>query len=182
MATQTRIPESQVPVRHTQFPVEKKKQFPWPLIALIVAAAILAAVAGIFPRVLKAKALPAAAQVPQQPAGKQIQFSELQGVSEPTGGAFYLTGELTNNGKTTINGILVELKFKNEAGKTLLKQRLPVEGIVPGSDPPREQYLTEMPIKPGETRPFRIHVSELPAGWNHQLPEMKIITVTGSKP
>ena len=179
MATRPRIPESQGPAQHSKFPVEKNNR---PLIALIVAAAILAAVAGILPRALKAKASPAAARVTQQPTGKQIQFSELQGISEPTGGAFYLTGELANNGKTAINGILIELKFKNEAGKTLLRQRLPVESIVPGSNPPREQYLAEAPIKPGETRPFRIHVSEVPAGWNHQVPEMKIVTVTGSKP
>jgi hypothetical protein len=182
MATRPTIPESQGPAQHSKFPVEKKNQFPRPLIAVIVSAAILAAAVGIFPRASKAKASLAAAQVPQQPTGKQIQFSELNGVSDPTGGAFYLTGELTNNGNTTINGILVQLKFKNEAGKTLLKQTLPVEDIVPGSNPPREQNLAEAPIKPGETRPFRIHVSELPAGWNHQIPEMKIITVTGSKP
>jgi hypothetical protein len=88
MATQPRIPESQGPVRHPKFPVEKKKQFPWPMIALIVAAAILAAVIITMPRAPKAKAPPAAAQVPRQPTGSQVQFSELKITTAPMAAPF----------------------------------------------------------------------------------------------
>ncbi len=180
MATNPRIPEEQD--QHPKLPVERKKQFPWPLIAIIVAAAILAALIVWLPKAPKAKTPPTAAQVPQQPTGNQIQLTNLKITPAPTGGAFYLDGTLVNNGSTTINGIQVELDFKNLAGQTIEKETLPVEGIVQASNPPQIQNLSAAPIQPRQTRPFRVSVTHVPAGWNQQVPEMKILTVTGSNP
>ena len=177
MATQPKIPESRQPVQPPQFPVEKK-QFPWPLVILVVAAAILALLLFALPRAPRAKAPPAAAQVPQQPTGHQIELSELKIVPEPTGGAFYLTGQLMNTGNTSISGIEAEIDLQNSAGQTLIRENLPVESVM--GNPPREQFLVDAPIKPQEKRVFRIHVSEVPAGWNHQVPQVKILDVTGS--
>src|SRR5262249_40829351 len=116
----------------------------------------------------------------RQPIGSEVQFSELKITTAPMGGAFYLTGQLMNTGRTSINGIQVELDFRNAAGQTLVTEKLPVEGIVPGSNPPQPQNLAEVPVKPQEQRPFRIHVSQVPAGWNQQIPEIKITMITGS--
>jgi hypothetical protein len=85
-----------------------------------------------------------------------------------------------NTGRTSINGIQVELDFRNAAGQTLVTEKLPVEGIVSGSNPPQPQNLAEVPVKPQEQRPFRIRVSQVPTGWNQQIPEIKITMITGS--
>ncbi len=34
------------------------------------------------------------------------------------------------------------------------------------------------PLKPNDTRPFQVTASQVPAGWNHTTPEMKVVTVS----
>jgi len=38
--------------------------------------------------------------------------------------------------------------------------------------------LVNDPLKPNETRGFRILVNQVPPNWNHQLPGLQIVTVT----
>jgi hypothetical protein len=175
MATRPRIPESPATAHHLR--VEKK--IPWVPIFLIVATVTVAALIATLGRAPKAEAPPEGPQVPRQPTGKQIQLSEVKGISEPTG--FYLTGQLTNNGKTSINDMLVEIEFRDQAGKRLGKQAVPVEDVHSESGSAPEHYAFEPPIKPRETRAFRMRVPQVPAGWNREIPRMKILAVTTNR-
>jgi hypothetical protein len=38
--------------------------------------------------------------------------------------------------------------------------------------------LTKDPIKPNDTRPVRLGLDNVPRDWNHNLPEIQIVTVT----
>jgi hypothetical protein len=40
--------------------------------------------------------------------------------------------------------------------------------------------LTKAPIRPNESRPIRIYFDHPPAGWNQQMPELTVVTVTGA--
>jgi hypothetical protein len=184
MASNPNLPrQGPIPVPpHPRIP-KPKKQFPWALIAIVVAAAILAAIIYWLPQAPKAQTPPAAAQVPQQPTGSQIQLSNLKLTPAPGGGALYLDGTLINNGNTSINGITAELSFKNLRGETLETETLPVQSVATkNGQPAGTEPLTQDPIQPLQARPFRIPISHVPEGWDHHVPGMRIVKVTAAKP
>jgi len=103
---------------HPKLKVPPKSQFPWTLIAIMVAAAILIAIIATLPRATRMTPSPAAAQVPPQPTVNQVQLSNLSLQAAPVGGAYYLVGYLHNNGTTAITGVQVEVSFKGANGQT----------------------------------------------------------------
>ncbi len=175
MATNPKLPEQRD--LHPKFRLQPKSRVPWVWVAIIVAALILLVLIIWLPRTPQ-QAMPASAgQVPAQPTGSQIQFTNLKLMPAPTGGAVYLQGMLMNNGQTAINGVLVDAAFQNATGANLETIRRPVEGLVGGSNT-TTQPLTDAPIKPSEARPVRIAFDRVPAGWNHALPELTVASVT----
>jgi len=183
MATNPQFPQQRGPQRvpdvHPKLQVPPRKQFPWPVVALIAAAAILAAIFFYMPTTPHKRPAPNAAQVPIQPTGSQIQLSELKIQPAPTGGAVYLIGRVTNTGGTDITGVQVEASFRGANGQNLETVARPIEDM---QSPTKAQDLTKNPIKPNERRPFRISFDRVPAGWNHALPAISIANVTGTKP
>src|SRR5437588_6941978 len=84
------VPELQAPV---------ERQFPGPLVAIVAAAAILTVLIVSLPTVPNPRAAAiAAAHQPQQPAGIQVQLTDLKMVPAQVGSAFYIDGQLINNG------------------------------------------------------------------------------------
>ncbi|MGI9102458.1 MAG: hypothetical protein ACR2IF_08440 [Terriglobales bacterium] len=156
--------------------LQPQSRVPWVLIAIIVAAAILLALIIWLPRTPRAYT-PSGAQVPAQPTGQQIQLTDVRLTPAPVGNAAYLETRLVNAGPTQINGVLVDVTFKGANGANVGTMRLPVEGIVGGSNT-TAQPLTEAPIKPGEARPVRIALNNVPAAWDHSLPELSVAAVT----
>jgi hypothetical protein len=183
MATNPQFPQNRGPQRvpdiHPKLQVPRRKQFPWPIVALIVAAAILAAIIWLMPTTPHKRTAPPAAQVPGQPTGSQIQLSHLKMQPGPTGGAVYLAGQLTNTGNTDITGVQVQATFKGANGQTVATQVRPVEEL---QSPTQAQDFTKDPVKPNQARDFRISFDNVPAGWNHEVPAISITTVTGTKP
>jgi hypothetical protein len=183
MATNPQFPQQRGPQRvpdvHPKLQVPNKKQFPWPILAIIAAAVILVAIIALMPTTPHKRTAPEAAQVPTQPTGSQIQLSDLKIQPAPAGGAIYVVGRLTNTGATDLTGVQVQATFKGANGQNLVTQTRPIESV---TNLGQAQDLTRDPIKPNEARPFRIYFRNLPAGWNHELPEISISTVTGTKP
>ena len=181
MATSPQYPEPRGPHLHPKLQTPPKRQFPWPLVALIIAAVILVALLAFLPRTPKKQLPPNAAEVPAQPTGNQVQLTDLKMTPAPVGGALYIEARLFNNGDTDITGAQVQAQFKNAAGQILETQNRPVEGMV-GTSGPQTQDLTQAPIKPNEARPVRIAFDHQPDGWNKQMPELKVSTVTAHAP
>ncbi|HLK32572.1 MAG TPA: DUF2393 family protein [Terriglobales bacterium] len=181
MATNPQYPEQQKPHIHPKLQVPPKKQFPWPLIAIIIAAAILAALIAWLPRTPKKQLPPNAAAVPAQPTGNQIQLTNLKMTPSTVGSAFYIEGMLFNNGNSDITGVQVQAAFQGINGQVLEKQTRPVQGMV-GTSATETQNLTEAPIKPNQSRPVRIYFDHYPAGWNKQMPDLTVTTVTAHAP
>jgi len=181
MATNPNIPQRPGPHEVPRLKVPKKKQFPWPLIALIIAAATLVALVLWLPRTPHLMRAPSAAQVPAQPTGNQVEFTNLKMTPSTVGHAFYLEGTLVNHGATDITGVQVQATFSNAAGQVLETQTRPVEGVA-GSSGAQTEDLTKAPVKPNETRPIRIAFDRFPDGWNKQLPELKVSEVTAHAP
>ncbi len=176
MATNPRIPEDRDVHPKLQQQLQPKSHVPWVLVAIIVAAAILVALIIWLPRTPR-QWTPSGAQVPPQPTGSQIQFTNLHMVSAPTGGAFYLEGNMLNSGPTSVNGVQVDASFQGINGNNLETIRRPVEEMV-GNSGTTFEPLANSPIKPTEARPVRIAFDHVPQGWDHKLPALTIVNVT----
>lgn len=157
----------------------KQGKFPWPLLAIIATAAILVALIIWLPRTPQTQAPPAAAQIPQQPTAQQIQLTNLNLQTAPVGTAIYVQGVLHNQGTTEITGVQVQATFHAADGKVLGTETSPVESLA-GPSQTQAEDLTKNPIRPNQMRTFRVYFEHYPAGWNKQIPELKITEVTGT--
>jgi hypothetical protein len=168
------------PVPRLQVP--KKQRFPWPLLAIIAAAAILAGLIYWIwiPGGRTVRPAPTGADVPVQPTPGQIQLSGFKMTAAPVGNAFYLEGNLFNNGGTEITGVQVQVQFIGRDGEVVGSETRPVGELSQRQDV-KSDNLVQKPIKPSESRPVEIYVDHPPANWNKQLPQLTVIEVTGTK-
>jgi hypothetical protein len=185
MATSPKLPDfPQIPPRrpeneHAKVQMIRQSKFPWPIMILIAGAVLLLAIFALLPKAPHVTAPPTGAQVPQQPTADQVQLTNLKLAPAPAGGAAYMTAILHNTGDTAINGVQVQAQFLGRNGPVLETVTVPVQGL---ADRTTSQDLNQAPIKPNESRPVRIYFQHTPAGWNHQLPELTVTTVTGATP
>lgn len=182
MSTNPRIPDSRGPqlekgpggLRH----VKPKGAATGVTLAIVVALLLLAAVFYFMPRSPRAAPPKPGAEVPQQPTPGQIQLQNVNMAKAPTGGSLDLDGTMTNDGPQNINGIAVDVVFQGANGAVVGTQRAPVIGLKKQGDTFAQDDLVKNPIKPGDTRPFRVTVDHVPPGWNNDMPELRIVTVT----
>jgi len=161
----------------------RQSKFPWPILMLIVLAALIIAIISILPRGPKTTNAPTNANVPPQPTASQVQLSQLQMVPAPaggarTGGALYLNAVLHNAGTTAITGVQVSATFMGNNG-TVKTVTAPVENM-PGAS--NSQALVTDPIKPNESRRVSIYVDRPPTGWDHQPPQITVDNVSATTP
>lgn len=181
MATNPQYPERQRPHLHPRLQTPPKRQFPWPLIAIVIAAAILATLIWRLPQTPKKQLPPSAAAVPAQPTGGQIQLTNLKMTPSTVGSAFYVEGMLYNNGDSDITGVQVQAEFHGINRQVLQTQTRPMEGMA-GNSATEAQNLAQAPIKPNQSRAVRVYFDHYPAGWNKQMPDLKVTTVTAHAP
>jgi hypothetical protein len=157
---------------------EPKSGFPWVVVALIVAAAILAAILIWMPRTPKAGMTPSAADVPPQPTGQQIQFSGAKLVPAPVGNEVALDAIMTNVGSTDVTGVAVTGQFMGADGKTIAAIPSQVMLLDPASG--ATKGLVQEPISANAQKPVRIVFQDVPQGWNHSIPALTVTTVTAT--
>jgi hypothetical protein len=185
MATNPKLPDyPDIPPRrpaneHAKVQMIRKNNFPWPLLILLSGVALLIAIFALLPRVSHLTQPPAGAQGPQQPTADQVQLMNLKIATAPVGGSVYMTGILRNTGNSAITGVQVQAEFLGRNGPVLDTLTVPVQSLADRTNP---QDLSQSPIKPNEARPIRIYFQHTPAGWNHQMPELTVTTVTGTTP
>ena len=155
--------------------IERRSRFPWPLIALIVAGTILAIIIYALPRTPRAAPGPTAGQVPDQPFAGQLQMKDLRLSESPIGGQTYVYGEIQNTGSNAIGQVTVDAAFTDAQGHPLQRETRNIEFL--NGDKGAPEVVTTA-LKPGATTPFRVGFDALPAGWNHQVPQMRIVHVT----
>jgi len=184
MATNPRIPDNPQTRQGTRpelVPPPPKRPgsgLPGVLFSLLVAAALIAAIVYYMPRAPKKSPAPTAGQSPVQPTANQLQFSALHLALGPTGNEMTLQGQVMNAGNRPIIGTSVQLAFVGANGKVVGTVIQPLEGMAEKGGVLQPDELGTDPIKPNQTRAFRVTVSPVPAGWNHQLPQMTVLTVS----
>lgn len=159
---------------HPKLPPQKKGLEIWPIVILVVAAAILISLVVFLPRAPRKGVPPSAAQVPPQPTGAQVQLTNLKLSTPVPPGSVQITGEIFNAGQTAINEIQVQATFESSQGQQLLTLTAPVMSYSDGQAIP----LTEAVIPPGSQRPITIRLDQVPKGWDHAIPELRVINVT----
>ena len=180
MATNPRLPEERRDDLNARLRQNQPKGgAPWVLIALIVAAALLVALIAFLPRTPKASPTPTAADVPPQPTGQQIQFSNVKVIPAPNDKSVAIEALMNNAGQTTVNGVAVDGKFAGKDGTILATIRAKVMGIE-GGTAGVTQDLTQAPLKPNDKRAVRMVFDGVPDGWNHEVPALNVALVTGT--
>jgi len=186
MATNPKLPDFQNPPprrdadQHGKVQMIRQSKFPWPLLALIVGAAMLIAIIAVLPKAPKLSRTPSAAEAPRQPTVEQIQLTSVRVVPAPVGNPLYLDAILHNTGNSEITGVQVVGQFLGKTGQAVGTQTSVVQGAEGGGT--TTQDLTQAPIKPNDQRPVRILFDRVPAGWNHEVPNLTVTTVTGTTP
>lgn len=70
-----------------------------------------------------------------------------------------IEGKITNAGSRTVKVADVYCIFYNSYGEVVIRERV---------------AIVTRPMKPGETRPFRLPFDDIPSGWNNQMPQLVI--------
>lgn len=96
----------------------------------------------------------------------------------PTGGSLNLDGQVMNTGDRPIIGSMVQLTFRNASGAIVGTATSPLEGMTDKDQTLISDAFATDPLKPNDTRSFRVRASRIPAGWNHNVPEMTVLTVS----
>jgi hypothetical protein len=104
----------------------------------------------------------------------ELEFSDLQMTQTPGNGRLDIYGSVVNQGNHHITRAVVQLTFKDAQGRTVATLQKPIQGRF------NEQYRTladDFPIEPGESRFFQIVLNQIPPKWDHNMPDIKVITV-----
>ena len=73
-----------------------------------------------------------------------------------------IEGKITNTGDRTIGFAEVTCIFYDRYGQVTKRERVPI---------------IKTPVRPGDTRKFRLPFDDLPESWNRQLPQLVIASI-----
>ncbi|MFL6352094.1 MAG: hypothetical protein ACJ74Z_09615 [Bryobacteraceae bacterium] len=77
-----------------------------------------------------------------------------------------IEGKMTNNGPRPVQSVEVYCVFRGVDGREVYRERAPLV------------RSRAAPVKPKETRPFRLAFDNLPDGWNQAMPTLVIAHIT----
>ena len=159
------------------FELRPQSKFPWPLVAIVVAAVILAVFLFYLPRAPKRGPNPTAADVPPQPFGQTLQITNLKVQPSPAGGSVYIQGTVSNASPKKINDITVVARFFDKAGSVVAQDTVPMQSLPKETANTVGVSFAEDPLKPDSSKEFRIAVDNVPNTWNHEAPSLEIAHV-----
>jgi len=117
---------------------------------------------------------------PLAPYAANLPLSQLA-MSESTslsgGKSTFIDGHIKNTGSQTVSGITVQVLFRNNEAMPPQIETLPLSLIRTHEPYIDTQPVNAAPLKPGDERDFRLIFESLPANWNMQMPEIRIIQV-----
>ena len=190
MATNPRLPHDQryeerkapqlVPNTDRLQPKRPGGGVPGLLIGILVAVVLLAVAAYFLPRMSKNQPTPTAAQVPGRPVPGELQLQGMQLIAGADDGSYYLDGDVINTGQHSITGIMADVKLRDVRNQVILDTQRPMQGMAMKDHSLVEDPLAQDPIKPNDTRPVRLSLNNVPREWNHNVPDIQIVTVTAA--
>ena len=173
-------------MEHRPFPPDATKppqsRFPWPLIAILIAVALLVITFSMAPKANKA----ATKAMDNSPVNNQeIQLSAITLAPQEVNNLATVDvyGQAANTGRQPVTNAIVSAEFDDNSGKPILLQQQAMERVdSKGSDKsanPRE--LGNDPLKPAQSTGFRARFTDVPSTWNHKPPRVTVSQVTVQK-
>jgi hypothetical protein len=124
-------------------------------------------------------AAPATIQ-PPAPYAANLPLSQLA-MSESTslsgGKSTFVDGHIKNTGNQTVTGITVQVLFRNNEAMPPQIETVPLSLIRTREPYVDTQPVSAAPLKPNDERDFRLIFESLPANWDMEMPEIRIIQV-----
>jgi hypothetical protein len=105
----------------------------------------------------------------------QLAMSESTSLSG--GKSTYIDGHIQNTGNQTVSGVTVQVIFRNDEAMPPQINTVPLALIRTREPYVDTQPVSASPLKPGDERDFRLIFESIPANWNMQLPEIRVIGV-----
>ncbi len=90
----------------------------------------------------------------------------------------YIEGKITNNGDKTVSGATMQVLFHDSLGQVAQKESQRLMVITTRQPYVDTAPLSSAPLKPGETKDFRLTFEHVSADWNMQVPELTITRVS----
>ncbi len=90
----------------------------------------------------------------------------------------YLDGSITNTGTQTVTHAVVQVTFKDEMGQTAQREELPLHVLRTGGPYDEAVDLSQSPLAPGQSKPFRLTFENISAQWNRAYPDLQMTQVT----
>jgi hypothetical protein len=89
----------------------------------------------------------------------------------------YVDGHITNNGSKTVSGVSAQVLFRNVANEVAQNETQPLKWIRTRDPYVDLEPAASAPMKPGESRDFRMIFDTVTPGWNGAYPEIRIVRV-----
>ena len=89
----------------------------------------------------------------------------------------YLDGHITNNGSKTVSSVSVQVLFRNVANEVAQNETWPLKWIRTRDPYVDLEPASAEPMKPGESRDFRLIFDNVTPDWNQVYPEIRIVHV-----
>lgn len=89
----------------------------------------------------------------------------------------YVDGQIANHGNETVSAITVQVGFHSDTGEFAQRLAIPLNLIRTRQPYVDTQPVSAAPIQPGQTREFRLIFDAVPAEWNQQYPEIRLISI-----
>src|SRR5436305_11086768 len=114
------------------------------------------------------------------PYVKNLQLSDFklsQAENFVGGNVTYLEGKVTNAGNKIVSGAQVRIIFKNSLDEVSQSETLPLMVITARQPYIDTADLRSQPLKPGDSREFRLTFEHVTADWNGALPDVSVQSV-----
>jgi hypothetical protein len=115
------------------------------------------------------------------PYVKSVQLSDFklsQAENFVGGNVTYLEGKVSNAGNKIVTGAQVRVIFKNSLDEVSQSETLPLMIITARQPYIDTADLRSQPLKPGDSRDFRLTFEHVTADWNGALPDVSVQSVT----
>ena len=90
----------------------------------------------------------------------------------------YLDGTVTNSGNKTLTHAIVHVTFKDSLGQIVQTEDIPLHVLQTGGPYPEAVDLSNSPLAPGQSKPFRLTFEHVSNDWNHEYPELRVTDVS----
>jgi len=151
-----------------------------PLSAWLVAGAVVLAVLFALLLAGKRKSPEVKGILEPAPYAASLPLSNLE-MSESTslsgGKSTFIDGRVKNIGSSIVTGITVQVLFLNEEKMPPQVETLPLTLIRTREPYVDTEPVSAAPLRSGDEREFRLIFESIPANWNMQMPEIRVVRV-----